>query len=736
MTTSARTTPRNGRGLRLLPALTVGLLAAMGIVCLYVWQPAMLQQLDRKIYDAFLVAQHGGMPAPAPAVVDIDERSLAAYGQWPWPRYLTARLISRLTEDGAAAVALDILLSEPDRSSPAHLRAGLRRDFDLNVGFTGLPPKLEDNDALLAETLARAPALLGMFLRFSGNPPSPDSLPPATGVAEQTPPGSPSPRERLLVARDALLPLPVFLRAAPAGVINAAPDADGVIRAVPLVAVLGDKIYANLSLRALMLAMDISTMILRSGPDGLEQIRIGPLSIPVTPAGNMYVAFRGPHGVYPYFSAVDVLEERVSAEEIRGRVLFVGSSAAGLQDIRATPFDPVYPGVETHAAVVDTILSRTFRLVPSWTPGAQVLAILLAGLTAALACGLARPIVYLPLGLGLAGGAVFGSWRLFGQGIFLSPLYVTLTVAAESLVLLFVRFRQEERQKRILRRAFSRYVAPEVVARIAERGSDVFTGEEREVTLLFTDVRGFTSLSEKLRPDQVVALLNRYFTPMTACIRHNDGTLDKFIGDAIMAFWNAPLDVADHPAKAVRTALRMHELLRELNMSLATEFGVRLAIGAGVHTGAVHVGNMGSEELLDYTCIGDNVNLASRLEGLCPKYGVDIIVSGETARRCGKDLYFRPLDTIRVKGKTHPVRICTVLRPEEAAGRQEELAEAETAMAAYQQGDFVAAEQLFAALRETYPDDGILYSLYLRRCRELAASPPVVWDGVWTFDSK
>lgn len=736
MTTSSGQSGHSGGSLRVLAVLAVGLLTAVGMICLYIAQPAMLQQLDRKVYDAFLIGRSGGAPSPVPAVVDIDERSLAAYGQWPWPRYLLARLLARLTEHGAAAVALDILLSEPDRSSPAHLRAGLKRDFGLDMGFTHLPPELEDNDALLARTLTESPAILGVFLRFSADSPTTDMLPPATGLAEQTPPGCPSPRERLLPAHSALLPLPAFLRAAPVGVINAAPDADGVIRTVPLVSRLGDRMYANLALRALMRGMGVGTMILRSGPDGLEELRVGPLSVPVTPTGAMYVPFRGPRGGYPYFSAVDVLEGRAPAEEIQGRILFVGSSAAGLQDIRATPFDPVYPGVEVHAAVVDAILSQNFRILPAWTPGAQALAILLAGLLTALACGLARPIVYLPLSAGLAGGAVAGSWHLFGGGVFLSPLYVTLTVAAETLTLLSVRFWQEERQKRVLRRAFSRYVAPEVVARIAERGGDVFAGEEREVTLLFTDVRGFTSLSEKLRPEQVVALLNRYFTPMTACIRDNEGTLDKFIGDAIMAFWNAPLDVADHPARAVRTALRMQELLRELNISLEKEFGVRLAIGAGVHTGAVYVGNMGSEDLLDYTCIGDNVNLASRLEGLCPKYGVGIVVSGDTARQCADDLYFRPLDTIRVKGRTHSVDICTVLRPEEAAARREELDNAATALRAYRQGDFTGAERLFATLRETCPADAALYSLYAQRCRALAASPPANWDGIWTFDSK
>lgn len=237
--------------------------------------------------------------------------------------------------------------------------------------------------------------------------------------------------------------------------------------------------------------------------------------------------------------------------------MFVGTSAAGLQDIRATPFDAVYPGVEVHAAVVDAILNQDHIVQPDATPGIQALAILLAGLAAALVFSFTRAFIYGPACLLLAGGAIWGSGHLFAQGQFISPLYVVLTILAQGICILPVRFWQEERQKRVLRQAFSRYVAPEVVARIAAREGDIFAGEERDVSVLFTDIRGFTSLSEKLEPQQVVALLNRYFTPMTACVRDSGGTLDKFIGDAIMAFWNAPLDVPDHPRRAVAASVRM-----------------------------------------------------------------------------------------------------------------------------------------------------------------------------------
>ena len=329
--------------------------------------------------------------------------------------------------------------------------------------------------------------------------------------------------------------------------------------------------------------------------------------------------------------------------------------------------------------------------------------------------------------------------------MFLSPLCALVTVVALMVSLLGVRFWQESQQKRQLRKAFSRYVSPEMVNRIVDKGEAVLAGEEREVTLIFTDIRGFTTLSEKLRPAQMVAVLNRYFTPMTGLIYGTNGTVDKFIGDAIMAFWNAPLDVPQHELKGVQTALNMHLALDKLNVELQAEYGISLTIGAGVHTGNVYVGNMGSEELLDYTCIGDTVNLSSRLEGLCPQYGVNVVVSTITADRCtefAKTLentddvpFFLPLDSIRVKGKTKPVGICTPIRAYEALQRKEELATFTSAREIYIKGDFIKASELFSILVSQFPDIP-LYQIYAERSENLTKAPPENWDGVWNFTKK
>jgi adenylate cyclase len=273
------------------------------------------------------------------------------------------------------------------------------------------------------------------------------------------------------------------------------------------------------------------------------------------------------------------------------------------------------------------------------------------------------------------------------------------------------------------------------VNRIIREGGNPFAGEERAVSILFSDIRGFTSISERLTPRQTVNLLNEYFTPMTAIIQDRDGTLDKFIGDAIMAFWNAPLDVPGHPARALDAAISMREKLDALNAQLSAKFGVSLGIGVGVHTGAVYVGNMGSRDLVNYTLIGDNVNLTSRMEGLCPHYGVGVVTSGQTKDEAGDGFSFQYLDTIRVKGKTAPVTVYVPMRPEEALSRAAELSDWSSASALYLDGKFAESAAAFADLRNRYPRTK-LYSIYEARSRTLEKSPPENWDGVWTMEGK
>ncbi len=755
--------------------LGIGLFMSVLITTLYIYQPYAMRQLDRIVYDTLLRNTADGKISPTPAIVDIDEESLEAYGQWPWPRHLLAQLLKILTESNAASIGLDIMFAEADRSSPLILQKSLKDSFNVDLSFQGLPRYLEDNDKLFASVVRQTPTVLGTYVQFDGelaeqNASSavaskeisalPDNLPRYEGVMERIPPNALSPLETITKGAGAVLPLPVLIPEAPLASLNVAPDPDGIVRSIPLVLKVEDRIFISLGLRALMRALNLKNIALEGGPYGLNAIYVGKYRIPVSPNGLFQIPFQGPRGTYPYYSAKDILDGKVPAEELAGRVLLVGTSASGLLDIRATPFDPIFPGVESHAAVVDAILSERSIIIPTWTPFIQVSFILFMGLLSTILFGFAPALVYIPSFLLFAGGSAYSSWYAFGQNLFISPQYALLTVISIMIILLGVRFVYEAQQKRQLRKAFSRYVSPEMVNRIADRGEVVLAGEEREVTLIFTDIRGFTSIAEQLAPADMVGVLNRYFTPMTGLIQETQGTVDKFIGDAIMAFWNAPLDVVGHELKAVKTALGMHKALDNLNVELEEEFNIKLRMGAGIHTGKVYVGNMGSEELLDYTCIGDTVNLSSRLEGMCSHYGVGIVVSSITANRCKESLKeeliktsarninntssvsedqlpirFVALDTIRVKGKEEPVDIMLPILAEEAQMRSEELNYFARGREYYKNARFADALPMFKKLQLKFPETKI-YSIYTERCTALLEDHPKNWDGVWRFDKK
>lgn len=742
-------------------ALVSGLVIALMLSC-YIQQPRFLTMLDYKIYDSLLYTRANGQTTSIPIIVDLDEASLDTYGQWPWPRFLLAALISKLAANGVASVGVDILLSEEDRTSPLRLQKDLKRHLGLDVSFNGLPTDLYDYDSLLARSLTMS-VVLGMYCHFGSagaeaqdtqqetaaqgasnatahNATTPQAAPlrpapPPVGAVTQKTPGAADFNRHIHKTRQATLPMPIFWNTASVGMINMNPDEDGVVRRLPLIAQYEGKTYVTLALRALMAATGQRMVTTRLGPSGMESLRVGQYTIPVSPDGSFTVPFRGGAYTFPYYSVKDIMEDKIPMDVLKGRIAFLGTSAPGLLDIRISPLARVYPGVEVHATVLDAILAQTYLRIPPWTPGAQALAIVFCGIAAAVSFGFARPRVYVLVAGILMGLTLYASVYFFRQGLVISPLYVLLTIGLLGAILLMLRFWQEEKQKNVLRSAFSRYVAPEVVERITKLEGNIFAGEEVELSIMFTDIRGFTSISEKLTPQQIVQLLNRYFTPMTALVRGNKGTLDKFIGDALMAFWNAPVPVPGHPALALKTAVEMQEKLLEINDELRRDFGVEVNMGVGVHSGKAYVGNMGSEELLNYTLIGDNVNLASRLEGLCPQFGVGIVTSAETKDSAGEEFAYQPLDTLRVKGKKQPVSVFHVMRKEQWGERREEMEQYLEAYGLYSQGEFARAGRLFEQLDAAFPKRK-LYPLYVERCSLLVDNPPPDWDGVWTLKTK
>jgi adenylate cyclase len=731
-------------------------LAVTAAISLVHWsQPAWLGFLEYKVYDDLLSQRTRIPPSGLVTIVDLDEKSLAEVGQWPWPRYQIALLLGRLKEYGVLAAGMDIVFSEPDRTSPALIKrelAGLGVDMD----FTGLPDALRDNDQLLASKLAGGPYVLGYFFTWQDEDSAGNAaahvLPPPRVVVRRSPgaPGSngaPGVPIQIADARSVVAPLPEFSRTDNwAGFFNSFPDRDNIVRWAPIVISWKDTVYPCLSLSTLMRAFGDRSALLSvepntyGGQDMTFNLDLGPLGrreVPLDKSGRMLIDFRGPGRTFPYVSAVDVMRGRAPKESLAGKVAFVGTSARGLEDIRATPVDQTFPGVEAHATVADMVLSGRFLRHPidAWYLEQILLAFFGLGVTVLLM--FTRSLWVGILSLLAGGGMWYGSALAMNRlDLYLSPLSPLMALAGNFTLLTFLKFLREERKKRFIQSAFSHYLSPKVVDEIVAQPEKLnLTGEEKEMSILFSDVRGFTTISEKLSPSQVVDLLHEYFTPMTRLITDNMGTLDKFIGDAIMAFWNAPADVPGHPRLAVETALAMLHELDRLNEGFRARYGFEIHAGVGLHLGAVRVGNFGSKDLFDYTIIGDNVNLCSRLEGLTKYYHQRLLVTGAMRDAAGADFAWREVDRVRVKGKHEPVTIHSILDPA-APGEIERWGEG---LGLYRARRFAEARRVFEELAPVGGDGetGGLYRLYAERCRTLEAAPPgPEWDGVFEHTTK
>ncbi|MDR3354998.1 MAG: adenylate/guanylate cyclase domain-containing protein [Synergistaceae bacterium] len=716
-----------------------GLICLLVVCLLMIARISFLSRVDNEIYDIFLRSMGGGEPSQVPALVDIDERSINDLGQWPWPRYRLAELLIALNNYGVASMGIDILMTEPDRTSPELWSRQLKDEFGVEPDIQGLPPELMNNDAYLASIMEQLPVVMSaQVLSAQEGARPPESPPKPLTINAHRAPGASRLADYLPRNDGILMPIPTLADAASAiALMNADGDDDGVFRRVPLFMAWKDVPITSLALAALALGAGEKSVSVYITEDGPVSVRVAGIDVPVSSGGTMPVAFRGVGGTYPVFSAVDVLRGDVSADALAGRVVFIGSTATGLKDLRPTPFDGTFPGLEMHAAVDDTILSERFIRTPFWSIGYIIISILAAGTASMMLFGIARPQISLPLGAAMSVCVWFGSRQLMiSLGYFVTPLYSMMVIFLEAFVSFFLRFLFEEGEKKMLRRAFSNYVSPEIVGKIIETGGvSSLEGQQRNISVLFSDLRGFTSLTENMRPTQVVEMLGSYFTPMTSIVRSSMGTLDKFVGDSLMAFWNAPVDVPDHPYMAVRSLLDMHIALAELNSEIEVKFGFRLRMGGGIHTGTAHVGNMGTSELMDYTAVGDTVNTASRLEGMCPKYGVGIVISGTTADACTGKVAVKPLDIVRVKGRSEGIPIFTVYTQEEAERRSEEISLWERAFKLYIGGDFRSSGEICSSLAKACPDE-MLYGIFMERINLLIGQAPEDWDGVYTYDIK
>lgn len=682
-------------------------------------------------------------------IIDIDEKSLKELGQWPWSRDKVARLLQNLAEYGVGIVGLDVVFAEPDNSSPKKVfqKMGLKSD------------DIIDYDDVLGETIAQTPTIVGYVFALNDDGISPEGRPKSRAIIiEQNKPEN----SYLIKPHRAILNVPQIQKNAYSnGYFNTVPDSDGIVRSIPLVMEYNGVIYPSLSLEMMRLVLEQTKITLQYDQRGISQILLGELAIPTDFYGRMLVNYRGSQNSYRYISASDIYYKRVDALHVEGKIALLGTSAAGLLDLRSTPFDSVYAGVEVHANALDNILNKEFISKPIWAVGVDLVSIVLIVLITffilLLPSALANFAILVFLNISVVGAHYY---LMVYEGILLNTILVLFALNLLFVLGQAINYFLEIKQKEMIKGKFASKVSPAVMNDILSSEGNVLEGKEREITVFFSDVRNFTNISEAMgNPKKLIALMNTYMDPMTEIIIKSGGTVDKFIGDAIMAYWNAPTDVENHADKAVSASLEQLHRLKELNASIrqnpefesvvimADKKGVPVIdIGIGLNTGVAIVGEMGSSGRSDYTVIGDPINLGSRLESLCKYYNSKLNISHFTKAQLRGEYILRFLDLVTVKGKSEPVEIWQVHdfldAPDLLDGVSKEVLLAELqeyhrAIALYKNASFQEALRIFEALNNlSTKTNHAIYALYCERCEHYIEYPPSHFNGVFVHATK
>jgi adenylate cyclase len=732
-----------------------GLIGAVLIVALAhasgVWPLRVIDRLQLALDDARLRATLPGTRDERIVIVDIDERSLAEIGRWPWGRDRIAALADELfVRQKVAVVGFDIVFSEPDANE------GLALLERLAAGDPALRPTLEalrgelDRDARLARALAGRPAVLGHYLSNAPGAVQVGRLPasPFGAASAVDLSGAGATRWHTYAAS-----IDVLARAAPAGgFFNALPDGDGQVRAMPLVAEVAGQGTETLALAMLRRQLGETALeLVRDGAGPASAVAVVQdghrLAIPVDSRLTVRIPYRGAPGPdggsFAYVSAADLLKGRVAAGRLEGRLVLIGSTAPGVYDLRSTPVAQVYPGVEVHASLLSGLLDGRTVVEPDWARGYEIVQLLLVAALLLLMLPRLGPVAAISTTLGTAAALVgIDGWFYRVHRLALPIATALLLTAAVFAIVTSWGYVVEGRRRRTLARLFGSYVPPELVSQMArDPQPHDMRAENRVLSVMFCDMRNFTSVSEALPPQELRALINRFFSVMTLAIRDQRGTLDKYIGDAIMAFWGAPLNDEAHAQRAVAAALDMVARMAPLNAELGARGLPGIGLGIGINTGLVCVGDMGSQVRRSYTVMGDAVNLASRIEALTRLYGVDILVGESTREAAGDACAWLEVDRVRVKGKARAVTLFTPVAPATAALPRfaEEVRLWQLALTSWRQQDGREARRALDTLMaefETSPYLG-LYRQLADRVAQAARQPmPVGWDGTTSFDSK
>ena len=727
-------------------ALSLTVVLAMLLHASNVLPLRFINQLENYSYDLRLNLLMPRTVDKRIVIVDIDEKSLAEQGRWPWGRNKLALMIDTLFVDyNINTLGFDVVFAEKDESSGLNtlkmMQDTLKNDAAFASAFSAIEPKL-DYDQIFADSLKNRKVVLGYYFQTSGDNNrigqlpaeifSVDSFDSANlGFAKATGYG----------ANLAVLQKNAFS----AGHFNPEPDEDGITRKISVFIQYQQNYYESLALavaRAYLNTPVIEAKFASFGVGenyaGLESFKLGNKRVPVDGNIASLVPYRGAQGSFQYISASDVLNKKIPVATLKNKIVLVGTTAPGLMDLRSTPVQSNYPGVEVHANFISGILDNNLKQRPAFTNGIEFILIILAGLLLTFTLPHLNPLKASLLTLGVLGailGINFASWQL---------LNLVLPIAASLLMISFIYllnmsygFFVESRAKRQLTGLFGQYVPPDLVAEMADNPEAInLKGESRDMTVLFSDVRGFTTISEGLDPAQLALLMNEFLSPMTKIIHEHRGTIDKYMGDAIMAFWGAPLPDEQHAQHALNAALQMQAATVKISEQFVKKGWPAIKMGFGLNTGNMVVGNMGSSFRMAYTVMGDSVNLGSRLESLTKNYGVDIIVS-EYVKAQVADMVYRELDTVRVKGKDKPV---TIYEPIGKLGyvsnvMLNQLSLYEQALKSYKHQHWDTAVKQFKMLDKSEPH--ALNAMYLTRIKQFKQTPPPKnWDGVFNYETK
>jgi adenylate cyclase len=716
----------------------------IGFAALRIADPPPIEELRVRTFDTYQRLDPRVKTVRPVTVVDIDEASLDKFGQWPWPRTRIADMVANLTKLGAVAIAFDIMFAESDRLNPDIAADSFRNlDEETRAKLRALP----SNDQVLADTMRKSRVILGE----TGLPQivkELDKTLPVTGLAML----GEDPQRFMFQFPGLLRNTPVLEAAASGrGLLTINPERDGIVRRVPMIALAQDVTMPSMSFEMLRVVTGTDTIFIKTDKAGMQSIGVKGFQIPTDLNGQLWVHFAR-HDSSIFVSVSDVLEGKVAAEKIKGKLVLVGTSAAGLNDLKTTPVDRAMPGVEIHAQVLESALTKAVLAQPYYGPAVEFFAALLLGLLVIVFAPMFGPVTLVLVGALFATLLVGTSWYFYTVNrLLIDFTYPLLSTTSIYLTLIFTSFVREQKQRRQIRSAFGQYLSPALIEQLAQSPDKLkLGGEEREMTIMFSDVRGFTTISESFKsdPQGLTSLMNRFLTPLTNAILDRKGTIDKYMGDAIMAFWNAPLDDKEHQINACEAAIDMLERIDVLNKTRETEAQdggyafIPINVGVGLNTGTCVVGNMGSNLRFDYSVLGDTVNLASRLEGQSKEYGFPIIIGSKTAMAIKEKFAILELDFIMVKGKTEPEVIYAVAGREDTAHseRFQRLRNLTIEMlACYRSRDWAGALEAIARGRTT--DEGhaleYLYNLYEERLHAYQeAPPPQDWNGAFQLLKK